>query len=96
MERRLPHRPHRPVKKLTRSLRLTNGSENDIRCYVTKRTISDGTRSDTGRDARDALLSIAKTCAKLGITFFDYLGDRLNIYGATTIPSLPQIVGARA
>jgi hypothetical protein len=74
----------------------TNGSENDIRCYVTKRKISGGTRSDAGRDTRDAFLSIAKTCAKLGVTFWDYLGDRLNIDGATTIPSLPQMVGARA
>jgi hypothetical protein len=74
----------------------TNGSENDIRCYVTKRKISGGTRSDAGRDTRDAFLSIAKTCAKLGVTFWDYLGDRLNIDGATTIPSLPQMLGARA
>ena len=34
----------------------TNGSENDIRCHVTKRKISGGTRSDTGRDCRDAFL----------------------------------------
>jgi hypothetical protein len=28
----------------------TNGSENDIRCQVTKRKVSSGTRSDVGRD----------------------------------------------
>ena len=33
----------------------TNGSENDIRCQVTRRKISGGTRSETGRDCRDAL-----------------------------------------
>jgi len=27
----------------------TNGSENDIRCYVTRRKISAGTRSEAGR-----------------------------------------------
>jgi hypothetical protein len=27
----------------------TNGSENDIRCQVTKRKVSGGTRSDMGR-----------------------------------------------
>ena len=32
----------------------TNGSENDIRCQVTRRKISGGTRSETGRDCRDA------------------------------------------
>jgi hypothetical protein len=45
----------------------TNDSENDIRCQVTRRNISGGTRSDTGRDCRDAFLSLAKTCSKLGI-----------------------------
>jgi hypothetical protein len=45
----------------------TNGSENDIRCHVTRRKISAGTRSDVGRDCRDAFLSLAKTCDKLGI-----------------------------
>ena len=74
----------------------TNGSENDIRCYVTKRKISGGTRSDAGRDTRDAFLEIAKTCSKLGFTFWDYLGDRLQVAGAADIPSLPMIVTARA
>jgi hypothetical protein len=41
----------------------TNGSENDIRCQVTKRKVSGGTRSDIGRDCRDAFLGLAKTCA---------------------------------
>ena len=47
----------------------TNGSENDIRCQVTKRKVSGGTRSDIGRDCRDAFLGLAKTCAKMGIAF---------------------------
>jgi hypothetical protein len=45
----------------------TNGSENDVRCQVTKRKVSGGTRSDVGRDCRDAFLGLAKTCAKLKI-----------------------------
>ena len=53
----------------------TNGSENDIRCHVTKRKVSGGTRSDTGRDCRDAFLGLSKTCAKLGFAFWDYLGS---------------------
>ena len=51
----------------------TNGSENDIRCQVTKRKISGGTRSDAARDCRDAFLGLNKTCAKLGIAFSHYL-----------------------
>src|SRR6202043_3947863 len=63
----------------------TNGSENDIRCQVTRRRISGGTRSDAGRDCRDAFLALAKTCAKLGIRFWDYLGARLPVPGAPLI-----------
>ena len=74
----------------------TNGSENDIRCHVTRRKVSGGTRSDLGRDCRDAFLALAKTCAKLGITFWDYLGARLSTPGAAIISPLPQLVLAQA
>jgi Transposase IS66 family len=73
----------------------TNGSENDIRCQVTKRKISGGTRSDVGRDCRDAFLGLAKTCAKLGITFWDYLGNRLAVPGCQVIPVLPPLITLR-
>lgn len=73
----------------------TNGSENDIRCQVIRRKISGGTRSDIGRDCRDAFLSLAKTCAKLGIAFWDYLGDRLAIPAHLEIPYLPSLVRHR-
>jgi len=73
----------------------TNGSENDIRCQVTRRKISGGTRSDSGRDCRDAFLSLAKTCAKLGIAFWDYLGDRLAIPAPREVPYLPGLVRHR-
>ena len=43
----------------------TNGSENDIRCHVTKRRVSGGTWSEAGRDARDACLGLMKTCRKV-------------------------------
>jgi hypothetical protein len=74
----------------------TNGSENDIRCQVIRRKISGGTRSDAGRDCRDAFLGLAKTCAKLGIAFWDYLGARLLVPGSAAIPFLPEIVSVRA
>ena len=70
----------------------TNGSENDIRCQVTKRKVSGGTRSDTGRDCRDTFLGLAETCAKLGITFWDYLGARLHVAGNADVPYLPELV----
>jgi hypothetical protein len=73
----------------------TNGSENDIRCQVTRRKISGGSRSDIGRDCRDAFLSLAKTCAKLGIAFWDYLGDRLATPTHPQVPYLPGLVRHR-
>jgi len=73
----------------------TNGSENDIRAQVTRRKVSGGTRSDIGRDCRDAFLGLAKTCAKLGLSFWDYLGARLGINGQVAIPYLPDLVRAR-
>ncbi|MCY7370565.1 MAG: transposase [Polaromonas sp.] len=74
----------------------TNGSENDIRCQVTKRKISGGTQSTAGRDCRDAFLGLAKTCAKLGVSFWDYLGNRLGAPGSTAIPPLQDLVRQRA
>ena len=73
----------------------TNGSENDIRCYVTRRKVSAGTRSDAGRDCRDAFLSLAKTCDKLGIAVWDYLGSRLRVAGHTVIQPLDHYVRAQ-
>ena len=73
----------------------TNGSETDIRCHVTRRKVSGGTRSDLGRDARDTFLGLAKTCAKLGISFWSYLGARLGVPGPA-IPPLPNLILASA
>jgi hypothetical protein len=73
----------------------TNGSERDIRSHVTKRKISGGTHSDAGRDCRDAFLGLKQTCAKLGIAFWDYLGDRLGIQRQPIIPYLPHLIRCR-
>jgi hypothetical protein len=73
----------------------TNGSENDIRCYATRRKVSARTRSDDGRDCRDAFLSLAKTCDKLGIAVWDYLGSRLMVAGNIIIQPLDRYVRAR-
>jgi hypothetical protein len=73
----------------------TNGSENDIRCQVTRRKVSAGTRSDIGRDCRDAFLSLVKTCDKLGIAAWDYLGDRLKVAGHVLVKPLDHYVRER-
>jgi transposase IS66 family protein len=73
----------------------TNRSENDIRCQVTRRKISAGTRSDGGRDCRDAFLGLTKTCDKLGIAVWDYLGSRMKVVGHSLIEPLDHYVRGR-
>lgn len=69
-------------------------SENAIRDYVKRRKISATTRSDTGRQARDTFLSLKKTCPKLGISFWQYLQDRISQQN-TSLP-LPELIRAAA
>ena len=70
-----------------------NLSEGDIREYVKKRKISGGTRSEVGRRCRDAFASLKKTCRKHGLSFWDYLGDRIK--GSGEIPLLQDLVRER-
>jgi len=69
-----------------------NLSEGDIREYVKKRKISGGTRSDAGRRCRDTFTSLKKTCRKLGLSFWDYLYDRVS--KARKITPLPELIRA--
>ena len=65
------------------------------RACVTRRKVSGGTRSEAGKQARDTFLGLMKTCTKLGLSFWDYLGNRLMVPGAAPVPQLPQIVRQR-
>ncbi len=80
---RVLERPEIPIN--------TNSSENDIRAFVTKRKISGGTISDKGRDARDIMLGLAKTCMKLKLSFYEFIGARLGIPGPK-IPPLASLI----
>ena len=71
-----------------------NGAENAIREYVKRRKISGSTRSETGRQCRDTFTSLKKTCRKLGISFWQYLKDRIENIGL--IPDLPDLVRQHA
>ena len=71
-----------------------NGAENAIREYVKKRKISGSTRSASGRQCRDTFTSLKKTCRKLGLSFWQYLKDRLENIGL--IPDLSALVRQRA
>lgn len=63
-----------------------NGSETDIREYVKRRKISGSTRSSPGRKCRDTFTSLKKTCRKLGVSFWEFLNDRVE-----SINSIPQL-----
>lgn len=71
-----------------------NGSENAIREYVKKRKISGSTRSDSGRKCRDTFTSLKKTCRKLGVSFWEYLKDRIENTGL--IPDLSDLIRQQA
>ncbi len=58
------------------------------------RNISGGTRSDLGKDCRDGFASLKTTCRKLGLSFWDDLGDRIKQLG--TIPLLSDLIRERA
>ncbi|MBD9446554.1 transposase [Rhizobium sp. RHZ01] len=73
----------------------TNASENDLRSFVTKRKISGGTVSRDGRVARDTMLGLMKTCQKLRLSFYHYLGHRLGISGKV-IPPLANLIAAKS
>jgi hypothetical protein len=72
----------------------TNLSERHLRDYVTKRKVSGGTRSESGRRARDTFASLKKTCRELGVSFWAYLQDRVR--GVGRIPRLAELIRRKA
>ena len=71
-----------------------NGAENAIREYVKKRKISGTTRSELGRRCRDTFTSLKKTCRKLGLSFWQYLKDRIEKTGL--IADLSELIREHA
>jgi len=67
-----------------------NDSERDIRGFVKRRKVSGSTKTELGLKAKDTFLSLKKTCKKLGISFWEYLQDRIN--KTNKIPRLATII----
>lgn len=67
-----------------------NLSESQIREYVKRRKISGGTKSEAGRQCRDTFASLKKTCRLYGLSFWDYLTDRLT--GIGVFPRLGDLI----
>jgi hypothetical protein len=71
-----------------------NSAENTIREYVKKRKINGSTQSKLGRRARDTFTSLKKTCRKPGLSFWQYLRDRIE--NAGIFPALSRLIKEQA
>ena len=71
-----------------------NPAELAARTMVQRRRISYGTQTAEGTKAWDTFLSLVSTTRKLGISFFEYVRDRIEETG--TIPSLAALIRERS
>jgi hypothetical protein len=71
-----------------------NPAELEARQRVRKRDVSFGPRTQDGIEAWDTFMSLAATAKKLGISFYQYIHDRVS--KANEIPSLASLIEARA
>jgi hypothetical protein len=71
-----------------------NPAELEARQRVRKRDVSFGPRTPDGVKAWDTFMSLAATTRKLGISFYQYVHDRIS--KANQIPSLASLIEARA
>ena len=71
-----------------------NESELGARQRVRKRDVSFGPRTAEGANAWDTFQSLAATCKKLGVSFIDYIQDR--IIGGGNVPPLAALITQRA
>jgi hypothetical protein len=71
-----------------------NPAELEARQRVRKRDVSFGPRTQDGVKAWDTFMSLAATARKLGISFYQYLHDRIS--KANQIPPLASLIETRA
>jgi hypothetical protein len=71
-----------------------NPAELEARQRVRKRDISFGPRTQDGVKAWDTFMSLAATSKKLGVSFYQYIHDRVS--KANEIPSLASLIEAHA
>lgn len=71
-----------------------NLAERDLREFVIKRKISNGTRVKEGTDTWDIFLSLLGTCKKNDINFYAYLRDRIS--DSFDMPSLESVLLERS
>lgn len=70
-----------------------NPAELGARKRVRKRDVSFGPRSEAGRRAWDAFMTVAETARKLEVSFYQYVWDRVS--QTNEMPALADIIRAR-
>jgi len=71
-----------------------NSAELSARKRVRRRKISFGTRSEDGTKAWDTFATLEATAKKLGVSFYEYIYDRVS--AAYSMPSLADLISRRA
>lgn len=71
-----------------------NAAELPARKRVRRRKISFGTRSEDGTKAWDTFATLEATAKKLGVSFYEYIYDRIS--NAYKMPSLADLISRRA
>jgi hypothetical protein len=71
-----------------------NAAELAARKRVRRRKISFGTRSEDGTKAWDTFATLEATAKKLGVSFYEYIYDRIS--NAYKMPSLADLISRRA
>jgi len=71
-----------------------NSAELAARKRVRRRKISFGTRSEDGTKAWDTFATLEATAKKLGVSFYEYIYDRVS--GACKMSSLADLISTRA
>ncbi len=71
-----------------------NAAELGARQRVRKRDVSFGPRTQEGKKAWDTFMSLAATPKKLGVSFYQYIHDRVT--ETNQLPALADLIDARA
>ena len=71
-----------------------NPAEIEVRRRVRKRDVSFGPRTEEGKRAWDTFATLAATAKKLGVSFYQYIYDRVS--GANDIANLADLIAQRA
>ena len=70
-----------------------NDAELGARTQVRKRDVSLHTMTEEGTKASDTFMTIVQTAKKLGVSAYDYIGDRVS--KNFKMPSLAELIGAK-